>query len=136
MGIGSTRGFAGLRRRGAALLAAIVATACTQWNIARGPSPDAARTATGKWRGKKHLRVELTSDSVMHLYSPTILGDSIVAWRVSGRQTPDARVAVAVADVRTIEYPGLTALGIAGTALALSVLYLLVSCAALAGSSG
>ena len=116
-------------RRRTLALALLLAylSACMRWQVA-GPTPAAVISG----RTPAVIRVTRTDATAQVLYSPTLLGDSVV-----GRRTPNAvpsdslaRLAVPLATIRVLEIRKLDVLKTAGAAVGGAFVFALFVCVA------
>jgi hypothetical protein len=82
-------------------LYALITTACASWQKQPPPVPRVvAEESHGRY---PHVRVELTSGQRYDIYTPSVVGDSIIGLSKPASDSKAERIAVATSDVKNIE---------------------------------
>ena len=84
-----------LRRSVALILAAILSTGCMTWR------PLAAPQMAIPVEHPARVRATLEGGQVIELYSPTVLGNDLIAWRQKG--VDSSRVVIPMRSVQSVE---------------------------------
>lgn len=81
-------------------LYALITTACASWQTQPPPVPSVVKEEGSK--RDSHVRVELTSGQRYDIYTPSVVGDSIIGIDQPIDNPKAKRVAVATSDIKSI----------------------------------
>ena len=111
-----------MRRKVTALIA-LTTTACTSWHVQSGPAPSAIEAESGSHGA---VRLMFKGGSFADIYSPQIIGDSIIGMSGPATAATRERVAFATAEVDRVATKqvsvGRTVLALAAITLAVAII--------------